>query len=131
MSELVEFPPHHWLAALKALFALCIGHALADFPLQGEYLAVGKNRRFLMRLQDPARPVNIWFVCMSVHCLIHAGAVWLITGSALLGAVEFVIHWCIDVAKCEGITSFNQDQILHVLCKVAYVGIAWAGWLGA
>lgn len=129
MFELVEFPPHTWLAALKALFALCIGHALADFPLQGEYLATGKNRRFLIRLQDPSRPANIWFVCMSTHCLIHAGAVWLITGSALLGAIEFVIHWFIDVAKCEGKTTFNQDQALHVLCKVGYVGAGTAGWL--
>lgn len=129
MFELVEFPPLNWLAALKALFALCIGHAIADFPLQGEYLATGKNRRFLIRLQDPSRPVSIWFACMSAHCLIHAGAVWLITGSALLGGIELIVHWCIDVAKCEGKTTFNQDQILHVVCKVAYVAIARAGWL--
>lgn len=129
MFELVEFPPLNLLAALKALFALCIGHALADFPLQGEYLATGKNRRFLLRLQDPSRPVHIWFVCMSAHCLIHAGAVWLITGSAMLGCVEMIIHWCIDVAKCEGKTTFNQDQALHVLCKIAYVGVASAGLL--
>ncbi|GAA5143948.1 hypothetical protein GCM10023213_33000 [Prosthecobacter algae] len=129
MFELVEFPPLNWLTAFKALFALCIGHAVADFPLQGEYLATGKNRRFLIRLQDPSRPVSIWVVCMSAHCLIHAGAVWLITGSALLGMVEFVVHWGIDVAKCEGKTNFNQDQVLHVVCKMAYVAVAWAGWV--
>jgi hypothetical protein len=129
MSELVEFPPLDWLAALKALFALCIGHALADFPLQGEYLAIGKNRRFLIHLQDPSRPANIWFTCMLVHCLIHAGFVWLITGSSLLAAGELVIHWIIDVAKCEGKTTFNQDQLLHLFCKIVYVGVAWAGWL--
>lgn len=129
MFELVEFPPHNWLAALKVFFALCIGHAVADFPLQGEYLATCKNRRLLLRLQDPARPVGIWVTCMSVHCLIHAGAVWLITGSALLAAVELVIHWVIDVAKCEGWTNFNQDQVLHVVCKIAYVSVAWAGVL--
>lgn len=130
MSELVEFPPHNWLAALQALFALCIGHALADFPLQGEYLATGKNRRFLLRLQDPSRPVHIWVVCMGAHCLIHAGCVWLITGSALLAFVEFVVHWAIDVAKCEGKTTFNQDQLLHVVCKAAYVAGGWLGWVG-
>ena len=129
MFELVEFPPLDWLTALKALFALCIGHAVADFPLQGEYLATGKNRRFLIRMQDPSRPPHIWVVCMAAHCLIHAGSVWLITGSALLAAVELVIHCAIDVAKCEGKTTFNQDQALHVLCKMAYVGVAWAGWV--
>lgn len=130
MSELVEFPPQTWIAALQALFALCIGHAIADFPLQGEYLATGKNRRFLIRLQDPSRPVHIWFACMSAHCLIHAGFVWLITGSSLLGFVEFVIHWLIDTVKCEGKTTFNQDQALHIICKIAYVSAAMAGFVG-
>lgn len=127
MLELVEFPPHNWIAALQVLFALCIGHAVADFPLQGEYLATGKNRRFLMRLQDPARPVHIWVVCMSAHCLIHAGAVWLITGSASLAFIEFIVHWAIDVAKCEGKTTFNQDQLLHVLCKAGYAAAGFGG----
>ncbi len=127
MFELVELSPLDWPAALKLLFALCIGHAVADFPLQGEYLATGKNRHFLIRMQDPSRPVNIWVVCMTAHCLIHAGAVWMITGSVALGAVELGVHWIIDVAKCEGKTTLNQDQLLHVACKAAYVGAACAG----
>ena len=130
MFELVAFPPQTLLAALQVLFALSIGHAVADFPLQGEFLATGKNRHFLIRMQDPCRPASIWVVCMTVHCLIHAGAVWLITGSALLGLVEFVLHWGIDVAKCEGKTTFNQDQALHLLCKMGYVGAAWGGLVG-
>lgn len=120
--QFVEFPPTTLLAAAQALFALCIGHALADFPLQGEFLAIGKNRRFLMALGDPARPAGMWFVCMAAHCLIHAGFVWLITGSSLLAAFEFVLHWAIDTAKCAGKTTFNQDQVLHVVCKAGYVG---------
>ena len=46
---------------------------------------------------------------MSAHCLTHAGFVWLITGSALLGFAEFVIHWIIDALKCEGKTGFEMD----------------------
>lgn len=126
MFDLLEFPPNDLLTAIQALFALCIGHALADFPLQGEYLATGKNRRLLASLQDPARPEQIWFVCMSAHCLIHAGFVWIITGSPLLALVELVLHWTIDVAKCSGKTSFNQDQLMHVLCKLGYVVAASA-----
>lgn len=125
MFDLLEFPPHDLLSALRVFFALCIGHAMADFPLQGEYLATGKNRHLLMRLQDPARPAQIWVVCMSAHCLIHAGFVWVITGSSLLAAIELGLHWGIDVAKCTGKTTFNQDQIMHVLCKLGYVSAAW------
>ena len=129
MFDLVEFPPTTLLTALQALFALSIGHAVADFPLQGEYLATGKNRRFLVRIQDPSRPPHIWVACMAAHCLIHAGAVWMITGSVILALVELIVHWFIDVAKCNGHTNFNQDQILHIVCKMAYVGVGYAGWL--
>lgn len=129
MPELLEFPPHDLLTALQVFFALCIGHAVADFPLQGEYLATGKNWRLLKRLQDPSRPEHIWMVCMGAHCLVHAGAVWLITGSSLFGFIELVLHWSIDVAKCKGKTSFNQDQALHIICKAAYVGVCLAGWV--
>ena len=129
MSAILEFPPHTLLQALQALFALLIGHAIADFPLQGEYLATGKNRRLLARLQDPARPEQIWIVCMAAHCLIHAGTVWLITGSSLLGLFEFILHWCIDVAKCRGKTTFNQDQTLHLLCKMSYIALGYLHWL--
>jgi hypothetical protein len=121
---LPEFPPTTLLAAAQVFFALCIGHALADFPLQGEFLAIGKNRRFLLALGDPARPANMWLVCMAAHCLIHAGFVWLITGSSLVAAVEFLLHWAIDTAKCAGKTTFNQDQTLHVVCKLGYVAAA-------
>lgn len=127
MLAILELSPHNSWAALQLLLALLIGHALCDFPLQGEYLANGKNWRFLKHIQDPSRPPQIWIACMAAHCLIHAGAVWVITGSTLLAVIELVLHWCIDVAKCRGMTSFNQDQVLHALCKVSYVAVWFSG----
>lgn len=126
---MLEFPCPTWLCAAQMLFALMIGHAVADYPLQGEFLAMCKNRRFLVRLKDPARPPELWLYCMAAHCLIHAGAVWVITGSVVLGAVELALHWALDQAKCEGKTTFAMDQWGHVLCKVSYVivGIVLAG----
>jgi hypothetical protein len=118
---MLEFPCADWLCAAKVFFALVIGHAVADFPLQGEFLALGKNRRYLERLADPARPPGEWIFCMGAHCLIHAGAVWAVTGSALLGLVELVLHWMLDSAKCAGRISFAVDQWGHVLCKACYV----------
>lgn len=129
MFELVDFPPQTWIQAVQLLFALIIGHALADFPLQGEFLAMCKNRRFLMRQKDPCRPPGMWVWCMGAHCLIHSGMVWWITGVALLGAVEFVLHWILDMLKCEGKTEFNTDQMLHFGCKAVYVIAGWAHWL--
>ena len=126
---MIDLPTGDLLSALQMFFALAIGHALADFPLQGEYLALGKNRRYLENLGDPMRPPEIWISCMGAHCLIHAGAVWAVTGSALLGAVDLVLHWTLDVSKCAGRTNYTQDQIMHLVCKALYASAGYAGWI--
>jgi hypothetical protein len=108
-------------------FALLIGHALADFPWQGEYLARFKNRH------HPGQDIRghsetVWPYVLTAHALIHAGVVWLITGSFFLGLLEFVLHWVIDLAKNEGWSNFHIDQGLHVATKVLIVVLlVWAG----
>nr|WKF58801.1 hypothetical protein HUO10_003302 [Paraburkholderia busanensis] len=99
---------------MKMFLMLLIGHVIADYPLQGEFLARAKNRT------NPIPGVP-WWQAMFAHALIHAGAVWLITGSLFLGFAEFVMHHWIDDSKCRGKLSFNQDQALHVLCKFMWV----------
>ncbi len=119
------------LSAAVLLFAFVIGHSIADFPLQGDFLSRGKNRNTPPPpLADgKASPGNLWVYLMSAHCLIHAGFVWVICGSPLLAFVEFVLHWIIDHAKCEGHTSFATDQWMHVATKAVYVALLWAGVL--
>ena len=114
------------MSAWAMLFALVIGHAVADYPLQGKFLAIRKNRHIKPLEYGADVPAAIWVYCLSAHALVHAGAVWLVTGSAWYGFFEFVLHWVIDFAKCEKWTNFHQDQGLHLLSKVAYVvGIYW------
>ena len=72
MDGLLPFPAHDWASAAQVFFLLAIGHALMDYPLQGEFLASCKNRQFLLQRADPARPPSIWIVCMTCHCLLHA-----------------------------------------------------------
>ncbi len=105
------------------LFALIIGHALADYPLQGKFLAIRKNRHIKPLEYGGDVPGIIWVYCLSAHSLVHAGAVWLVTGSVVFGFIEFVVHWLIDFAKCEKWTTFHQDQGLHLLSKVIYVAV--------
>jgi hypothetical protein len=121
MTGLLPFPPHTALEALQVLFLLLAGHALMDYPLQGEFLSTCKNRHLLDDRKDPTRPVSIWPICMTAHCLLHAVMVWAVTGCFVLCLVEFVLHWIIDYAKCENWTTFQQDQWLHILCKIGYV----------
>lgn len=98
-----------------ALFAaFLVAHALCDFPLQGAYLSKQKIRK-------QAGSFAEWLVALSAHCVIHAGAVWLVSGSLLLGAVELVLHSLIDTGKGEGKFGILTDQILHLLCKLGYV----------
>lgn len=113
-------------------FALIVGHAVADYPLQGEFLALGKNHRL------PTEPRQcrgscvrgLWFHCLTAHAIIHAGVVWAVTGVFFLGILEFFLHWVIDYLKSAGFTNLHLDQFLHILCKAAYVVLLQAGVLG-
>jgi hypothetical protein len=124
MDGLLPFPAHDWLSAAQVLFLLVTAHALADFPLQGEFLSMCKNRRLLTLRADPARPVAMWPWCLAAHCFIHGAAVWAVTGCFTLGCIETGLHAVIDFLKCEGKTTFVQDQMLHLSCKVGYLIIA-------
>ena len=95
-------------------FAFAIMHALADFSLQSDYMARGKRR-------DQAANTEEWVIALTAHSLVHAGGVWLISGSVLLGAVELGLHWLIDLGKGEGKYGVSADQGLHLACKLGYV----------
>lgn len=102
---------------LESLALLLVAHLLVDYPLQGDFLAKAKNHT------APIPGVPAWLALAS-HAGLHAGAVWLITGSALFGAAELVAHAAIDRAKCSGKISFVTDQALHAACKILYVTLA-------
>ena len=109
------------LHGFQLFFVLCCGHALADFPLQPDFLARGKNRH-TPPFNVPAgqKAQVIWPHCLTAHALIHAGTVWVITGSVTFAAIELVAHWWIDFAKCENWTGIHSDQALHYACKAFY-----------
>lgn len=106
------------------LILLAFGHFLADYPLQGDFLAKAKN---------PTAPIPgvPWWQAMAAHCGIHAGIVYVLTSCWLLALIEFCIHAITDNAKCRGWISFNRDQFIHLACKVLYAFIVVAasgGW---
>lgn len=71
-----------------------------------------------------------WAKDMTAHCLIHAGAVLLITNSVFFAMLEFVIHWVTDFAKCEGAIDSNEDQAIHYTSKVVWALFATFASLG-
>lgn len=107
---------------MSLLLQLLIVHALADFPLQGDVMAKGKNwNRKPDNIPLGQKPMAVWFHYLTAHALIHAGAVWLITGNMWFGVAELALHWILDFMKCENWTNPHQDQLLHIGCKIAYV----------
>ena len=95
------------------LLYLVAGHAICDYPLQGDFLAKGKNHR------NPLPGVP-WYQCLFAHAVIHGGMVALITRSFTLGMCEFTVHFVTDWCKSEGKLTFNQDQTVHYACKLAW-----------
>ncbi len=127
MAEFTQHP-ETLLQGLVLLFALLIGHAIADYPLQGDFLAVHKNRH-VSRRGSPMFPEKLWVHCLLAHSLIHAGFVWLITGRVVFALAELVLHFVLDFMKCENWTSYNTDQMLHALCKAIYVTLVVLAWV--
>lgn len=106
---------------LTIIFLMLVWHAIADYPLQGDFLAKAKNR--LMPI--PGVP---WWQALSAHALIHAGGVFWITKSLTLAVLEFVSHFIIDTLKCSNKIGFNSDQALHVLCKIIWAAMFYYGF---
>jgi hypothetical protein len=100
---------------LRLLIFLFGGHALCDYPLQGDFLSQGKNR-LLKGIP--------WYQCLASHVFIHAAMVLLVTGSATLALAEMVIHALTDYSKGRGWINFNQDQAIHFACKILWAWLA-------
>ncbi|MCF7730225.1 MAG: DUF3307 domain-containing protein [Akkermansiaceae bacterium] len=107
-----------------ALFAaFLVVHALADYPLQGDYLARNKVRAH-------TKDKGEWLIALLAHSTIHAGGVWLVSGSLALGATEWILHALIDLGKGEGKFGLVTDQVLHLICKLGYVTVLYLGLVG-
>ena len=93
---------------------LVFGHALADYPLQGDFLAKAKNHKAPI----PGIP---WWQALFAHSVIHAGFVGIVTGYWFIAALELVAHSIIDYSKCnDSRVTFNIDQAAHIVCKVIW-----------
>jgi Protein of unknown function (DUF3307) len=101
---------------LPMLLLLFAGHALCDYPLQGQFLSEAKN-------QTKPIPGIPWYQALGAHALIHAGMVYLITGIYTFAVCEFVAHFWTDYSKSAMRLTFNQDQAIHYGCKVVWAAL--------
>lgn len=88
-------------------------HFLADYPLQGDFLAKAKNS---------ANPVDYpWQHALFAHAFIHAGFVFIATGSLTCSVGELISHAYIDDVKSRGEITAHQDQVAHIVLKGVWV----------
>ena len=113
---LPQLAPSLW----TALFFLLAGHALADYSLQSDSMARGKNRNSVLAPGLVSKYAPRWFHWMAAHALIHGMVVGLII-DPVFGVIETVLHFCIDCGKCDDMYGINVDQTLHIGCKVGYI----------
>ena len=88
--------------AIGLAILLLAGHALCDYPLQGDFLSKAKN----VSAPIPGVP---WWQAMWAHAAIHAGMVFLVLDLWPLALLEFAIHFVTDYAKCRGRLDYNED----------------------
>lgn len=101
-------------AMVMMALMLLAGHWVADYPLQGEFLAEAKQNG----------PLRVYHLV--AHAGIHGGTVALITGSVWLGLAEWSTHTVIDELKVRGRTSLAVDQALHISTKTLWLALIWA-----
>jgi len=100
---------------IDKLFLLLAGHALADFPLQGEHISKTKSRHYIPDyIPEGQNPTPIWFYSLTAHALIHGLVVYLITWRLDLALYQSITHWIIDFMKCENWTTPHVDQLFHL-----------------
>lgn len=114
------------------LFLLLVGHALADYAFQNDFVAQYKGRGTpLGKQMFPHVMLN--------HALIHGGAVAVIAilcRSPLpvwygLALAETAAHFVIDFAKTEKKIGFHTDQFLHWGCKAIWALLIIGGQIYA
>jgi Protein of unknown function (DUF3307) len=102
-------------------FKLLFGHAVADFALQSDSMAVGKRGRILF-VPVGQKPQVVWPYWLTAHALIHGTMAWLITGSVCLGLVMTVMHWLTDFGKTRDYYGIHMDQTLHMV-TLAFIAL--------
>ena len=110
---------------IELFFWLVFFHFLADYPLQGEFLARFKNPKDTLH-DDNRFGEGAWRWALWGHSLIHGGVVFFATGIMWLGFAEMLAHAIIDKRKVDGKITFHQDQTLHMIVKALWAVIAIA-----
>jgi hypothetical protein len=118
-----------WFFAL--LFFLLATHALMDFALQTEMIALCKCRGN----DHPVGKAVPWYYWLTAHAWLHGAAVGVVVRwfgfdwNVVFGIAmaETAIHWFIDYGKCAQWYGIHLDQLFHVACKFLWCALLASG----
>ena len=104
---------------LELFFLLAALHFVADYPMQGDYMAQAKNKYL-------PQGKGIWMWVLLAHAMIHGAAVFVSTLMIGIALIEVITHATIDHLKNSGklgsgSKGYMVDQSLHVGLKFLYV----------
>ena len=102
------------------LIVMLFLHALADFALQSDAMAKGKNRHIKGSAPPGQKLMPCWYWWLSAHALIQGGLIIVTFGVWWLGLIEIISHFIIDFLKCDNVTNPNQDQACHLSLRIIY-----------
>lgn len=111
---------------LLLFFQLIIGHCVGDFVLQPTVMSRAKNPDSNLQ-NEYGDGFPTWHYWLGAHALTHSGIIFLITGSTIPALLEAVLHALIDTGKCKKLYNIHVDQALHVLSKILYCLLIYAG----
>ena len=86
------------------------------------------------RSSHPAAASVPWYYWLTAHALIHGAAVAVVlrwwggidpATAVWFGVAEAVVHWLIDLGKCERLYGIHIDQGLHVGCNKLTGGLRY------
>ena len=115
---------------IHAVALLWFLHCLADFGLQSEAMARGKNKNLELKNKERLVKEGIikeeafkkcWGWWLSGHAGIHALLIMLVFPTFwYLGLIEFIAHYTLDYIKTNGKTNPHQDQMFHIILRIIY-----------
>lgn len=109
---------------IEILFILLFLHFLADFSLQSEAMAKGKNRHFKPEYVPEGQKYKItWFYWLIAHAFIQGGLIFIFFPIVWIALIEVVFHFLLDFFKCDNITNPHIDQGLHILLRIIYATV--------
>lgn len=108
-----------WITWVYLLCLLTLGHYLADFALQNNFVAQQKTYAGRTAMGNHALVAHC-----AHHALVAAVAAWVLGCDPVIAGVAIGgTHLAIDLGKIRGMYGINTDQVFHLVAIVCTAAV--------